>query len=84
MESIYKLLVSTSYGKLEFLVTEKSLEIFLKKYFTGEVMQLDGVMMENKEIHNISFEKEGARLTWFDMKPKNERIYWHRALTQNI
>ena len=75
MESIYKLLVSTSYGKLEFLVTEESLEIFLKKYFTGEVMQLDGVMTENKEIHNISFEKEGARLTWFDMKSNNERIY---------
>ena len=75
MESIYQLLVSTSYGKLEFLVTEESLEIFLKKYFTGEVMQLDGVMMENKEIHNISFEKEGARLTWFDMKDNNERIY---------
>lgn len=75
MESIYKLLVSTSYGKLESLVTEESLEIFLKKYFTGEVMQLDGVLMENKEIYDISFQKKGAKLTWFDMKPKNERIY---------
>lgn len=75
MESIYKLLVSTSYGNLGFLVTEESLEIFLKKYFTGEAMQLDGVMVENKEIHNIAFEKEGAKLTWFDTKPKIERIY---------
>lgn len=57
-ESTYKLKVLTTYGDMGYLVTQESLEIFMPKYFTEEETQLDGVMFEKHDIHDISFQKK--------------------------
>lgn len=75
VEPVYKLTLETSFGSVEFIVTEESLQLFLKKYFAKDTMLLNNKWVDHDEILEVFYKKEPYRLTNFDIKPKNERIY---------